>query len=86
MEQVSMKYIESFKERRLLKAEDIASILNISLGFAYQLMKRGDIPTVSLGRSVRVRPLDLEGFIHSRIFKSEIPQYISNHNNNKMEE
>ena len=65
MEQVSKKQIESFKERRLLKAEDVASILNISLGFAYQLMKRGDLPTIRLGRAVRVRPADLEQYINT---------------------
>ena len=86
MLQVSKKYSESFKEERLLKAEDVASILNISVGFAYQLMKRGDVATVRLGRAVRVRPSDLEEFIHSRTINSEIPQYISNHNDNKMEE
>ena len=71
MEQVSKKHIESFKERRLLKAEDIASILNISLGFAYQLMKRGAVPTVRLGRAVRVRPSDLEDYMQSRINSKE---------------
>ena len=65
MQEVSKKYIESFKERRLLKAEDVASILNISLGFAYQLMKRGDLPTIRLGRAVRVRPADLEQYINT---------------------
>ena len=69
MEQVSKKHIESFKERRLLKAEDIASILNISLGFAYQLMKRGAVPTVRLGRAVRVRPSDLEDYMLSKLSK-----------------
>jgi len=63
MKQVSRNYIESIKEERLLKAEDLASILNISLGFAYQLMKRGELPTIHLGRAVRVRPVDLELYI-----------------------
>lgn len=48
---------------RLLNAGEVASILNISLGFAYQLMKRGDVPTIHLGRAVRVRPVDLELYI-----------------------
>ena len=61
----------SFMEERLLKAEDVASILNISVGFAYQLMKRGDVATVRLGRAVRVRPSDLEDYMQSRTHSQE---------------
>ena len=77
MQQVSRKYIESFKERKLLKAEDIASILNISTGFAYQLMKRGDVPTVHLGRAVRVRPSDLKDYMQSRTNSKEVNPNLS---------
>ena len=49
----------------LLKADDVARVLNISRSFAFQLMQRGDIRTVKIGRSVRVRPADLENFIVS---------------------
>ena len=51
----------------LLTAQDVARILNISLAFAYQLMQRGEIPTVLLGRSRRVRPVDLEKFIAKNV-------------------
>ena len=71
MNQSSNKEIERFKERRLLKAEDLASILNISKGFAYLLMKRGDVPTVRLGRAVRVRPSDLEDFMQNSLISQE---------------
>lgn len=47
----------------LLKAEEVAEILNISRSFAFQLMRRGEIPTVRLGKSVRVRPADLQQYI-----------------------
>ena len=47
----------------LLKATDIAEMLNISRAFAYRLMKQGDIPTVQIGRAVRVRPSDLHSYI-----------------------
>ena len=53
------------RDRNLLKAKDVASILNVSLGFAYQLMKQGEIPTLRLGTAVRVRPEDLERYINS---------------------
>jgi excisionase family DNA binding protein len=47
----------------LLKAEDVAKVLNISLSFAFQLIQRGEIRAVRIGRSVRVRPADLEAYI-----------------------
>ena len=51
----------------LLKADDVARILNISRSFAYQLMCRGEIPVVRLGRATRVRPSDLDRFISANV-------------------
>ncbi len=51
----------------LLKPEDVTSILNISLSFTYQLIQQGELPSIHIGRSVRIRPQDLENFINSRI-------------------
>ena len=47
----------------LLKGDDVARILNISRSMAYQLIQRGEIPSVRLGRAVRVHPKALEQFI-----------------------
>jgi excisionase family DNA binding protein len=47
----------------LLTGEEIAKILHVSRAYAYQLMRHRIIPTVKIGRSVRVRPVDLEEFI-----------------------
>ena len=54
----------------LLKWEDVARILNISRSFAYLLMKRGEIPSVRLGRSIRVRPSDLDLYIEKNTSRS----------------
>ena len=59
----------TFKEERLLKAPEVAKILNLSRAFVYQLMQTGELPTVRLHRSVRVRPSDLEALIQSNIFR-----------------
>ena len=40
--------------------------------YAYQLMRQRIIPTVKIGRSVRVRPADLEEFIARNLGKSLI--------------
>ncbi len=51
----------------LLKGDQVARILNVSRSYAFLLMQRDEIPTVRLGRSVRVRPSDLERFISESI-------------------
>lgn len=52
---------------RLPKAEEVAELLNISRSFVYLLMQTGQIPTVRLGQSCRVRPKDLEEYIKKNI-------------------
>jgi len=47
----------------LLRAAEVAKVLNISTSLAYKLMQAGAIPTVHLNTSVRVRPSDLDEFI-----------------------
>ncbi len=58
---------------RLLKAIEVAKVLNISRALAYQLMRRGEIRTVSIRTSVRVRPEDLQAFIQSNLTPSLNP-------------
>ncbi len=53
-------------EERLLKSDEVAELLHVSRSFAYQLMKRGDIVTVRIGKTVRVRPNDLKDYIDKR--------------------
>ena len=52
----------------LLKAKDVAEILQISRAMAYNLMLRGEIPTVRIGKARRVRPEDLIKYIESNTF------------------
>ena len=53
----------------LLKAKDVAEILKVSRAMAYNLMLRGEIPTVRIGKCRRVRPEDLILYIESNTFK-----------------
>jgi excisionase family DNA binding protein len=48
---------------KLLKAIEVAEILNISRALSYRLLQQGEIPVVKIGSAVRVRPIDLERFI-----------------------
>jgi len=65
---------EQFKfldENRLLKAVEVAKILNISRALAYQLMKQRKIGTVHIRGACRVRPIDLKKFIEDNTTPSE---------------
>jgi len=53
----------------LLKAKDVAEILKVRRAMAYNLMQRGEIPTVRIGKARRVRPEDLIKYIESITYK-----------------
>ena len=61
------KRLVSLNSERLLKATEVAEILNVSRAFAYQLMKQGKIRTVSIENARRVRPQDLKTYIEAHI-------------------
>ncbi len=54
-------------DRRLLRIEDIAERLAVSRSMAWKLVAYGQIPSVRIGRAVRVRPADLEAYIASAL-------------------
>jgi excisionase family DNA binding protein len=56
----------------LLTGEEIAKILHVSRAYAYQLMRQRMIPTVKIGRSVRVRQEDLELFISTNLAQNSL--------------
>ncbi len=51
------------KDEELLKADDVARLLNISKPMAYRLMQRGDIAVIRINTAVRVKPSDLQAYI-----------------------
>ena len=52
---------------QLLKAADVAAILNISRAMAYRLMQQGAIRTVCIGAARRVRWTDLQNYIEDNL-------------------
>mgnify|MGYP001157485696 CR=1 FL=1 len=62
MENIALRDTE-----QLLKATEIAHILNISRAMAYRLMQLGKIRTVSIGTAKRVRRKDLRTFIENNL-------------------
>ncbi len=54
-------------ETRLLRATEVAQILNVSRAFAYRLMQQGKIRTVVIAKTHRVRTSDLKDFIEKSL-------------------
>jgi len=57
-------------EDKLLKAIEVAEILNISRAMAYRLMQTKRIPTVRIGTARRVRPADLQIYIKTNLISA----------------
>jgi excisionase family DNA binding protein len=55
-----------YQREKLLKASEIAELLNVSRAMSYHLMQSGQIPVVRINRSVRVKPGDLRSFIEQQ--------------------
>ena len=54
---------------RLLGVARVAEILNLSRSFTYDLIQKGEIPSLRIGRLIRIRESDLEMYVLRR--KSE---------------
>lgn len=53
-------------EPMLLTMEEVARVLRVSRGKAYSMAARDELPTVRLGRSVRVRRDKLDAWLDER--------------------
>ena len=60
MDKTTNKSLVSVK---LLKATEVANLLNISRAFVYQLMSQEKLSFIKIGNAIRVRPIDLQNYI-----------------------
>ena len=51
------------EEYQLLTAREVAALLHVSKAQAYRLIQQGKLKSIRFGRTVRVKPEDLEAFI-----------------------
>ncbi len=58
-------------QQPLLTSDEVAEILKVSRTSVYLMMKRGDFPIVRIGRVIRVRPEDLERYIHNKATRDD---------------
>jgi excisionase family DNA binding protein len=56
-------------ERALMTVKEVAAALRVSPGTAYALVASGQIPSIRIGRLIRVTPQALEQFMEARQFK-----------------
>lgn len=56
----------------LLSAEEAARALGIGRTRMYELLRTGEVSSVKLGRSRRVRPEDLEEYVERLVSKEEV--------------
>lgn len=49
--------------RRLLTLRDAAAILQVSVWSVREIIWRGDLPEVRIGRCIRIDPADLDDYI-----------------------
>jgi len=52
---------------RLLRIEEVAERLAVSRSMAWKLIAHGQLRSVRIGRAVRVRPADLDGYVAGAI-------------------
>jgi excisionase family DNA binding protein len=64
--------IDLENDPEFMTAAEIAKVLHIATSYAYLLMQRKEIPTVRIGRSIRVRRVDLEKYINDHYQKRHI--------------
>ena len=65
-------------EIRLLKADQVAQVLGVSRSKVYHMMREKEIPTITIGKNVRVSYDDLEAYITTnRVYKGEENEYLS---------
>ena len=51
---------------RFLTVQEVADLMRVSSMTVYRLIKAGDLPAVRVGRSFRVRDVDVDTYLSSR--------------------
>lgn len=54
---------QSFSTSRFLTVQEVAGLMRVSTMTVYRLIKSGDLPAVRVGRSFRVRDVDVDAYL-----------------------
>jgi len=63
---------ELIYHQEMLTAREVSRLLSVSVSMVYRLMQTGDIRTVSIGKSKRVRLEDLYTYINENLSPNKI--------------
>ena len=59
------------RSSELLSMQDVCEVLGMGKSWTYRRIKSGEIPSVKLGRSIKVKREDLEEYLESRRYQPE---------------
>ena len=62
----SSRVAQSFSTSRFLTVQEVAELMRVSTMTVYRLIKAGDLPAVRVGRSFRVRDVDVDTYLGQR--------------------
>lgn len=62
---------KTYKFQKLLKVQDVANILELSVSGVYNLIQREGLPTLRIGKSYRIKPSELEEWMSRAIYMSD---------------
>lgn len=62
----AVDHIKPVESPLLLRAEEAAYLANLGRSTIFKILASGEIPTVRVGRAVRIRRIDLERWIEQR--------------------
>ena len=57
---------QSFATARFLTVQEVADLMRVSTMTVYRIIKSGELPAVRVGRSFRVRDVDVDPYLGSR--------------------
>ncbi|HXY94870.1 MAG TPA: helix-turn-helix domain-containing protein [Acidimicrobiia bacterium] len=57
---------QSFATARFLTVQEVADLMRVSTMTVYRIIKSGELPAVRVGRSFRVRDVDVDNYLGSR--------------------
>lgn len=58
--------VQTFDKARFLTVQEVAQLMRVSSMTVYRLIRAGDLPAVRVGRSFRVRDVDVNTYLQSR--------------------
>ncbi len=62
---------KTYEIQKLLKVQEVADILGLSTSGVYNLIQRGGLPTLKIGKSYRVKLSELEKWMNAATYMSD---------------